>query len=90
VSHHINSVRAVADRALYLDDQTRTMTALGTPQDLLQHGPAPVRRFFQRSLGAHRPDAEASGAAAVNAAAGSAAAAAADAAGTGAGAGATS
>jgi phospholipid/cholesterol/gamma-HCH transport system ATP-binding protein len=64
VSHDIDSVRAVADRALYLDDQTRTMTALGTPQDLLQHGPAPVRRFFQRSLGAHRPDAGVAAAAA--------------------------
>ena len=50
VSHDIDSVRLVADRALYLDEQARTMTALGTPQDLLQHGPAPVRRFFQRAL----------------------------------------
>ena len=47
-------MRVVADRALYLDDQARTMTALGTPQDLLQHGPAPVRRFFQRGA-ADRP-----------------------------------
>ena len=64
VSHDIDSVRAVADRALYLDEQSRTMTALGSPQDLLQHGPAPVRRFFQRSLGTHRPaaDADATGA----------------------------
>ena len=54
VSHDIDSVRVVADRALYLDDQARTMTALGTPQDLLQHGPAPVRRFFQRGV-ADRP-----------------------------------
>ena len=54
VSHDIDSVRVVADRALYLDDQARTMTALGTPQDLLQHGPAPVRRFFQRGA-ADRP-----------------------------------
>lgn len=54
VSHDIDSVRLVADRALYLDEQAHTMTALGTPQDLLQHGPAPVRRFFQRGA-ADRP-----------------------------------
>ena len=59
VSHDIDSVRAVADRALYLDEQSRTMTALGSPQDLLQHGPAPVRRFFQRSLGTPRSAADA-------------------------------
>jgi phospholipid/cholesterol/gamma-HCH transport system ATP-binding protein len=45
----------VADRALYLDDQTCTMTALGPPQDLLAHGPPTVRQFLSRRDGAVRP-----------------------------------
>lgn len=48
VTHEIASVFAVADRALYLDEQAKTMTALGTPDHLLQHGPATVRRFLRR------------------------------------------
>jgi phospholipid/cholesterol/gamma-HCH transport system ATP-binding protein len=46
VTHDIASVFTVADRVLYLDDQLMTMTALGTPQDLLLQGPAAVRRFL--------------------------------------------
>jgi len=46
VTHDIASVFAVADRALYLDEQAMTMTALDAPQDLLQHGPPAVRRFL--------------------------------------------
>jgi phospholipid/cholesterol/gamma-HCH transport system ATP-binding protein len=46
VTHDIASVFAVADRALYLDEQAMTMTALGAPQDLLQQGPPAVRRFL--------------------------------------------
>ena len=46
VTHDIASVFAVADRALYLDEQAMTMTALGAPQDLLQHGPPAVQRFL--------------------------------------------
>ncbi len=49
VTHEIASVFAVADRALYLDEQAKTMTALGTPDHLLQHGPAAVRQFLRRS-----------------------------------------
>jgi phospholipid/cholesterol/gamma-HCH transport system ATP-binding protein len=48
VTHEINSVLAVADRVLYLDEVEQTMTALDTPQALLAHGPARVREFFQR------------------------------------------
>ncbi len=47
VTHEIASVMTVADRVLFLDAQSRTMTALDTPQQLLQHGPEPVRRFLQ-------------------------------------------
>jgi len=46
VTHDIASVFTVADRVLYLDDQLMTMTALGSPQDLLLRGPAAVRRFL--------------------------------------------
>lgn len=49
VTHDIASVFAVADRALYLDEQAMTMTALGAPQDLLQQGPPAVRRFLAPS-----------------------------------------
>jgi phospholipid/cholesterol/gamma-HCH transport system ATP-binding protein len=48
VTHEIASVFAVADRALFLDPQERTMTAIGAPQDLLVHGPAAVRFFLGR------------------------------------------
>jgi phospholipid/cholesterol/gamma-HCH transport system ATP-binding protein len=46
VTHDIASVFAVADRALYLDEQAMTMTALGAPKDLLQQGPPAVQRFL--------------------------------------------
>ena len=46
VTHDIASVFTVADRVLYLDDQLMTMTALGSPQDLLLRGPEAVRRFL--------------------------------------------
>ncbi len=51
VTHDIDSVFAVADRTLFLDDQEQTMTALGTPQALLQHGPPAVREFLKRGRG---------------------------------------
>ncbi len=48
VTHEIASIFAVADRALFLDDHTMTMTALGPPKTLLHSGPAAVRAFLQR------------------------------------------
>lgn len=51
VSHDVNSILCVADRALYLDDETRSMIALAPPEQMLHHGPAAVRRFLQQ----HRP-----------------------------------
>lgn len=48
VTHEIASVFAVATRALYLDDEVHTMTALGTPGELLRHGPPAVRSFLER------------------------------------------
>jgi phospholipid/cholesterol/gamma-HCH transport system ATP-binding protein len=46
VTHEIASVFAVADRVLFLDDDAKTMTALDTPQALLDHGPEAVRQFL--------------------------------------------
>ena len=48
VTHEIDSVFALADRALFLDEQESTMTALDTPQALLDHGPTRVRQFLKR------------------------------------------
>jgi len=52
VTHDIQSALAVADRVLFLDEDTRTMTALDTPERLLAHGPAAVRRFLHRGQAA--------------------------------------
>lgn len=48
VTHTIDSVFAVADRALFLDHQEKTMTALGSPHDLAEGGPPRVREFLRR------------------------------------------
>jgi phospholipid/cholesterol/gamma-HCH transport system ATP-binding protein len=55
VTHDIDSVFAVADRSLFLDEQEQTMTALGAPQALLANGPPAVREFFQRGRGLAHP-----------------------------------
>ncbi|MBQ0958800.1 ATP-binding cassette domain-containing protein [Ideonella sp. 4Y11] len=47
VTHELDSIFAVADRALFLDAQEKTMTALDAPRALLLHGPEPVRHFLQ-------------------------------------------
>ncbi len=49
VSHELQSIFAVADRVLFLDAATKTMTALGPPDELRDHGPEGVRRFLRRS-----------------------------------------
>jgi phospholipid/cholesterol/gamma-HCH transport system ATP-binding protein len=48
VSHELESIFTVADRLLFLDAQTRTMTALGPPKALRQSGPEGVRTFLRR------------------------------------------
>lgn len=48
VSHELASIFAVAHRLLFLDAQQKTMTALDSPQHLLDHGPEPVQRFLRR------------------------------------------
>lgn len=55
VTHEIDSVRAIADRVLFLDDQEKTMTALGAPDDLLTQGPQAVREFLARGHVLHDP-----------------------------------
>ena len=49
VTHSVESIFAVADRALYLDDQLKTMTAIDSPQALLTSGPERVREFLQHA-----------------------------------------
>jgi len=46
VSHELDSIYAVADRALFLDADSKTMTALGPPRELRQNGPSHVRAFL--------------------------------------------
>jgi len=46
VTHAVNSVFAVGDRVLYLDEVEKTMTALDSPQALLVNGPPRVREFL--------------------------------------------
>lgn len=48
VSHELGSLFALADRLLFLDAHTKTMTALGPPDDLLHHGPPGVQAFLRR------------------------------------------
>jgi phospholipid/cholesterol/gamma-HCH transport system ATP-binding protein len=48
VTHELDSIFAVADRALFLDAKEKTMTALDAPRALLAHGPDEVRSFLRR------------------------------------------
>ncbi len=50
VSHDLASIFKIADRALFLDIEEKTMTALGTPESLRDSPPSDeVRRFMTRS-----------------------------------------
>jgi phospholipid/cholesterol/gamma-HCH transport system ATP-binding protein len=48
VTHELDSIFAVADRALFLDAKEKTMIALDAPRALLEHGPDNVRLFMRR------------------------------------------
>ncbi|MFB6273186.1 MAG: ABC transporter ATP-binding protein [Salinibacter sp.] len=51
VSHDLESIFTIADRALYLDITTKTMTALGPPEDLQRNPPNErVYHFLTRTL----------------------------------------
>lgn len=54
VSHELASIFQIGDRALFLDGQERTMTALGAPWDLLKNPPNPaVEAFLTRNHTEH-------------------------------------
>ncbi|MFT0211718.1 ATP-binding cassette domain-containing protein [Pseudomonas sp. F1_0610] len=48
VTHELPSIYTVADSCLFLDNKTRTQIALGSLDDLLNHGPDEVRSFLRR------------------------------------------
>ncbi len=49
VTHELQSIFAIADDSIFLDNNTRTMRAQGNPRDLLQHSGDPsVREFLTR------------------------------------------
>lgn len=48
VSHDLDSIFSVADRALFLDAQTQTQAAIGAPLQLRNHGPEVARDFLNR------------------------------------------
>jgi phospholipid/cholesterol/gamma-HCH transport system ATP-binding protein len=50
VSHDLASIYKIADRALFLDIEQKTMTALGSPGDLRDNPPSDaVRQFLTRT-----------------------------------------
>ena len=50
VSHDLDSIFKIADRAVFLDIKQKTMTALGNPADLRENPPSEeVHRFLTRS-----------------------------------------
>lgn len=49
VTHELDSIFAVADHAIFLDNDTRTVTAAGAPRELLREtGDSAVRAFLTR------------------------------------------
>ncbi len=50
VTHELQSIFAIGDKAVYLDTETRTVSALGSPNALLENPPnVRVHRFLTRS-----------------------------------------
>jgi len=48
VTHELPSIFAIADNAVFLDGETRTMIAVGNPKTLRDECPNPVVRTFLR------------------------------------------
>jgi phospholipid/cholesterol/gamma-HCH transport system ATP-binding protein len=49
VTHELASIFAIADRAVFLDPETKTMLAVGNPQTLRDSAPDPkIRTFLTR------------------------------------------
>ncbi|MFB1009852.1 MAG: hypothetical protein QMB92_00135, partial [Thiopseudomonas sp.] len=49
VTHELPSIFTVADSCIFLDNKTRTQIALGSLDDLMNHGPDEVRQFLRRA-----------------------------------------
>jgi phospholipid/cholesterol/gamma-HCH transport system ATP-binding protein len=49
VTHELDSLFAIADRALMLSAESKTITALGPPRQLAEEGPDSAREFLRRS-----------------------------------------
>ena len=63
VTHELDSLFAVADRVIFLSAEEKTITAVGSPRELADSGPAPVREFLHRGRADARPQAQRSAAA---------------------------
>lgn len=50
VTHELASIFTIADRAIFLDNKTRTQGALGSPKELLENGYDDVRLFLNRGV----------------------------------------
>lgn len=46
VTHELDSIFAIADRAMFLDNETRTVGAIGSPKELLERSDPPGLRAF--------------------------------------------
>lgn len=55
VSHELASIFSIADDAIYLDTETKTMTAHGRPRDLLESQDPRVRNFLTRGAAPAAP-----------------------------------
>jgi phospholipid/cholesterol/gamma-HCH transport system ATP-binding protein len=52
VTHELASIFTIGNNSVFLDAETRTMTASGDPKELLAHPPNPtVHRFLTRGEG---------------------------------------
>ena len=54
VTHELASIFAIGNNAVFLDAETKTMLATGSPHELRESGPPVVRNFLNR--GEDRPD----------------------------------
>ncbi len=50
VSHELASIFDIADRAIFLDTETKTQSAIGSPKELLNSDNANVRIFLNRGI----------------------------------------
>ncbi len=60
VTHELDSLFAVADRVIFLSAEEKTITAVGSPRDLADSGPEPVREFLHRGRADAQQEARAS------------------------------